>query len=488
MRKTVQGLSIAAVVVGLLVSGLVVSGSAVAEPGLVWGSCPPAPGVVLDPRQECATVEVPLDYRYPGGQQISLAISRINNATPKLRRGVLLLIPGGPGGSGLYQPSTHGRRLPPEVSARYDIVGFDPRGVGQSTPVSCKLSPEDADPRVLLPWPGPGGDITGNVDRARRVAESCARHGGALMRHITTRNEARDIDRIRRALGERRLSYWGTSYGTYVGAVYATMFGQRTDRIVLDSSSDPDPQRVARGWAANFAVGAEDRFPDFGAWAAARDGAYGLGATPTAVRDTYLRLAAALDHTPLPGLSGNTLRALTFNTLYSSNGFPLLAELMHAALTSGPLPGLPIPPAEAVQNLLAVQTATACNDVTWPRSISSYAQAVARNRAAYPLTAGMPANIFPCAFWPYHPAEPPTRITPTGPSNILMIQNLRDPATPHSGALKMRAALGDRARMVAVDSGGHNAYLANGNACGDHAVSAFLTHGTRPHHDIRCPA
>jgi hypothetical protein len=98
----------------------------------------------------------------------------------------------------------------------------------------------------------------------------------------------------------------------------------------------------------------------------------------------------------------------------------------------------------------------------------------------------MPANIFPCAFWPYQPAERPTRITSTGPSNILMIQNLRDPATPHSGALKMRAALGERARIVTVDSGGHDAYLANGNACGDHTVSTFLAHGTRPHRDTIC--
>jgi pimeloyl-ACP methyl ester carboxylesterase len=386
----------------------------------------------------------------------------------------------------LNRPSTHGRKLPPEVLDRYDIVGFDPRGVGQSTPVSCELLPQDAGPLGFLPWTGPGGDISGNVDRARRVAAACARNGGALMRHITTRNEARDIDRIRLALGERRLSYWGTSYGTYAGAVYAMMFPERTDRIVLDSSDDPDPRRVARGWVANFAVGAEDRFPDFGGWAAARDSVYGLGATPTAVRDTYLRLAAVLDRTPLPGLTGDLLRALTFNTLYSNDGFPRLAELMHAALTSGPLPSIPLPPADQSQNFMAAQTATACNDVTWPRSIGSYARAVARNRAAYPLTGGMPANIFPCAFWPYRPAEAPTQITSTGPSNILMIQNRRDPATPHAAALKMRAALGDRARMVTVDSGGHGAYLANGNACGDRTVSTFLAHGSRPHHDTSC--
>jgi pimeloyl-ACP methyl ester carboxylesterase len=477
MPKTVQALSLAAVVLAL--SAVPAS----AEPRPAWGPCQGgAPS-----RQECATIDVPLDYRNPAGQEISLAISRISTAKPHLRRGVLLLIPGGPGNPGLSRPTTHGLKLPAEVLDRYDLVGFDPRGVGQSTPVSCELGPQDTDARMFLPWPGPGGDISGNVDRARRIAGSCVRNGGTLMQHINTRNEARDIDRIRQALGERRLSYWGTSYGTYAGAVYATMFPRRTDRIVLDSNGDPDPRRVARGWAANMAVGAEDRFPDFAAWAAARDSAYGLGSTVGSVRDTYLRLAAALDRTPRPDLTGSALRAIMFNTLYADAGFPLLAQLMHAARTGSPLPAIPLPPADQLQNLIAVQTATACNDVTWPpQSIRDYAHAVAQNQAIYPLTGGMPANIFACAFWTYPPAEPSTRVTSNGPSNILMIQNLRDPATPHAGALKMRDALGHRARLVTVDAGGHNAYLANGNACGDNTVSAFLAHGTRPDHDIRC--
>jgi hypothetical protein len=258
--------------------------------------------------------------------------------------------------------------------------------------------------------------------------------------------------------------------------------------VVLDSSDDPDPTRVARGWVENFAVGAEDRFPDFAAWAAARDGSYGLGGTPAAVRDTYLRLAATLDRTPLPDLDGNGLRANMFNALYTDASFPLLAELMHAALTGAPLPTVPLPPPDQFQNLLAVQTATGCNDVTWPRSVPAYAGAVAANRVAYPLTAGMPANIYPCAFWPYPPAEAPTRISGYGPANILMVQNLRDPATPHSAALKMRATLGGRARMVSVDSGGHGAYLANGNACGDRTVTAFLVDGVRPTTDTTCAA
>jgi pimeloyl-ACP methyl ester carboxylesterase len=453
-------------------TGMGVPAAAAAQTGPVWSTCAAAP------QQECATIEVPLDYARPGGRHISLAISRIRTATPKSRRGVLLLIPGGPGNSGLTRPATLGLKLPKDVLDRYDLVSFDPRGVGQSTPVSCGLTPEDADPKQFLPWPGLGGDISQNVAKARRTAEACARNGGEVLRHINTPNEARDIDQIRKALGERKLSYWGVSYGTYVGAVYATMFPDRTDRVVLDSNDDPDPRRVARGWAANFAVGAEDRFPDFAAWAADRDSTYGLGATPAAVRTTYLTVTDTLDRDPRPDLTGNYVRTAVFNSLYNTTTFPFIAETLRAARTGTPAPTIPLPTPEQFQNTVAASGATVCNDVAWPRSVDSYAEAVARNRQEFPLTAGMPASIFMCAFWPYQPVQP-VRVTPHGPDNILLVQNLRDPATPYSGALKMLEAFGHRARMVTVNSGGHGSYLVNGNACGDSAVTAYLVSGTR---------
>lgn len=346
--------------------------------------------------------------------------------------------------------------------------------------MTCGLTDEDADALRFLPWPGVGGDISGNVAKAQRIAGACARNGGELIRHISTRNEAMDIDRIRQALGERKLSYWGVSYGTYAGAVYATLFPQRTDRVVLDSNDDPDPHKLARGWTNNFAIGARDRFPDFAAWAAQRDGTYGLGASPEAVTATYLNLTARLDEHPRrPNLTGNVLRAVMFNSLYSDANFPLLAQTMR----DESLPTNPAPPPAVAQNLFAVLNATGCNDVSWPRSVDFYARAVAKNRQEFPLTAGMPANIWSCAFWPFE-AEQPVTITPHGPDNVLLIQNRRDPATPYSAALKMLDAFGHRARLVSVNAGGHGSYLVNGNACGDNAVTAFLVHGT--HRDINC--
>ncbi|MFE9421494.1 alpha/beta hydrolase [Kitasatospora sp. NPDC006697] len=461
-------------------------------PSLRWGPCA---GAAADPRQECATLRVPLDYARPGGASIALAVSRIRAGRPDERRGVLLTIPGGPGGSGLNRPSDVVGRLPRAVSDRYDLVGFDPRGVGQSTPVSCEVSHADLATVNMYPWPAPDGSIGGNLAQEKRLADACWRNGGPVLRSLGTANEARDLDSLRRALGERKVSAWGVSYGTYAGAVYATMFPQHTDRIVLDSNDDPDPQRVGRGWLANYAVGAEDRFPDFAAWASAPGSPVRLAQTPEAVRADFLALADRLDREPLPWpganpeqLDGNGLRNLMLQALYSDSSFPYLARVVLAAEQRQPLPAPMTVPDQAAQNSLAVSVGTLCGDVAWPRSAADYQQAVAADRAAHPLTAGMPVNVMPCAFWPAAPAQPPVRVTDDGPSNVLLVQNLRDPATPYAGALKLRQALGGRARMVSVDSGGHDAYAANGNACGDAVVTGFLVGGHRPAQDVRCPA
>ncbi|MEU9131435.1 alpha/beta hydrolase [Kitasatospora sp. NPDC048540] len=483
--------AVAAAAIAVLATTVPVAAAAPAGPApLTWGACDGATA----PEQRCATLAVPLDHSRPDGPRITLAVSRIAAARPELRRGSLLLIPGGPGGTGLNTPSAVLGRLPQEVRDRYDLIGFDPRGVGHSTPVDCGLAHEDLSMVRLRPWPAADGSTAANTATARRVAETCLAHGGPVLRSLSTANEARDLDLLRQALGERRISAWGTSYGTYVGAVYATMFPAHTDRIVLDSNDDPDPAKVGRGWLAAFGPGAEDRFPDFAAWAAAPGNPDRLADTPEQVRPLFLDLAARLDRAPLPWpganppvLNGNALRETMVESLYDDEKFPVLARLVLAAQGSRPLPAVQAPPDAALQNTVAVSVGTLCNDVAWPPAAAGYPQAVARERAARPLTAGMPVNVMPCAFWPA-PAEPPVRVTPRGPSNVLLVQNLRDPATPYRGALKLRQALGDRARMVAVDSGGHDAYLANGNACGDALVTRFLVTGGRPAADAFCPA
>lgn len=473
----------------VVVSAVLVGCRSDSSSGIEWAGCQ---GVGVDSRQECATVSVPLDYEHPEGERVSLAVSRIRSAHPEHRRGVLLLVPGGPGGSGLNLPSTAGQTLPESVRDEYDLIGFDPRGIGASTAANCRIAQQDLAPERLRPWPDADGGIAENVVIERRVAEACVRDGGALVRSIGTRTAARDIDRIREALGEQRIAGWGTSYGTYVLSVYATLFGEHTDRILLDSNDDPDPERVERTWLGNSAVGAEDRFPDFARWAAAEGNPDRVAATPEAVRDQFLTLAARLDRAPLPwpgaetsALSGNGLRQILLDGLAKDQRFPYVAQVINAALRSDALPAARLSaPEPAAQASTAVMVATLCNDVAWPTSADDYATAVAADRARYPLTAGMPRGLSPCAFWPYAVA-PRTVVTASGPSNVLLLQNLRDPQTPYSGALHLRQAFGDRARMVAVDSGGHGVYPSP-VACANDAVERFLRDGTRPDHDLTC--
>ncbi|WP_415940955.1 alpha/beta hydrolase [Streptomyces sp. 067-1] len=457
---------------------------------LTWSACE---GTGLDPRQECATLDVPMDYADPEGPRIEMAVSRIPAEKPDARRGALLLIAGGPGGSSLNDPSGKGQKLPQHVRDTHDLIGFAPRGLAPSTPADCGLEHGDLATSRLRPWPAPDGSVDGNMTTARRMADACARNGGELIKHLSTANEARDIDRLRAALGERRISAWGVSYGTYVGAVYAQLFPHRTDRIVLDSIDDPDPALVNRAWLAAHEQGVEDTFPHFAAWASEPGNPDRLADRAADVRPLFLRLAARLDREPIPWpganpeeLNGNVLRQTMLETFAAPSRYPTLAKLMLAA-QHGTVPPTPqAPPEEVLQNVAAVGAGVLCNDVAWPRTAAAYEKGVAESRAKYPLTAGMPRNAMLCAAWPYPPREAPVRIIDRGPSNILLVQNERDVNTPLAGALRMREALGRRAVMVTVDSTGHDAYLANGNTCGDATVSRFLATGQRPASDVRC--
>ncbi|MFC8712992.1 alpha/beta hydrolase [Streptomyces sp. NPDC057197] len=471
-----------------------VTASAAARPSpaptLTWTKCA---GDGLDPRQRCATLDVPMDYADPRGPHISVAVSRIASEKPAARHGVLLLIPGGPGGSSLNDPSGKGQKLPQAVRDQYDLVGFAPRGLAPSTAVDCGLDHADLATSRLRPWPAADGSIDGNLADARRMADACAKNAGPLLQHLSTANEARDLDRLRAALGEDTVSAWGVSYGTYVGAVYNQLFPRRVDRMVLDSNDNPDPQQVNRAWLGAHEQGVEDTFPDFAAWASRPGNPDRLAERASDVRPLFLDLAARLDRAPIPWpganpeeLNGNVLRQTLLDSLYAPKNYPALAKLIQAARQGTVPPAPQAPPEEALQNVAAVGAGTLCNDVAWPHSAAAYEKDVADSRAAYPLTAGMPRNAMLCAAWPTAPREAPVRVTDRGPSRVLLVQNRRDVATPLGGALKLRAALGRRAVMVTVDSIGHDAYLANGNPCGDRTVSRFLATGQRPAGDVYC--
>jgi pimeloyl-ACP methyl ester carboxylesterase len=465
-----------------------------------WGDCPPAPPAARDPRQRCGVLSVPLDYRAPSGRAITITISRIPTARAGAKRGVLVVNPGGPGEAGLDFPSRLIRALPQSVTDRYDLIGFDPRGVGHSTPVTCGLARDDTTMELVLPYPAGDGSIDRNITFARATAAQCAARSGELLPFITTANTARDLDRIRRALSESKLSYLGFSYGTYLGAVYATMFEETTDRVVLDSAVDPKLvwYDMWRTW--NRAI--SDRFPDAARYAAGQNELLGFGSTVAEVTDSYLALTRRLDADPiaLPALgirlSGNVLREVTRGYLYSDSSIPALITIWAEAAGRSPVPDQPalttalrrrlavdnaiVPADNAIASLYAV----ACGDVTWSADVTTYAASTASDRVSWPLTAGMPSNVWPCAFWKYPAIEPPVAITNHGRRNILVLQNRRDPATSWDSGLGMRRALGQRAAFVGVDAGGHGTY--GWGTCADPAAERFLGSGELPSHAVSC--
>ncbi|HEX6686262.1 MAG TPA: alpha/beta hydrolase [Candidatus Limnocylindrales bacterium] len=485
----VQWTVVAAVLVTLVPATAGQAQPGQSRPTLRWGPCADLPG---SPRLECADLLVPRDYQAPGGETITVAVSRFKAADPAKRRGVMLVNPGGPGGSGIDLALYLAEALPAEVLDRYDLIGFDPRGVGRSTPISCGI-PENTPLDLQLPYPAPDGSIDRNIAYARATAQSCAATAGDLLPHITTANTARDMDRIRAALRESKISYLGYSYGTYLGAVYASLFPQRTDRIVLDSAIDPN--RVWYDFIRSKSEAFALRLPDFTRWAAARDGIYHLGATPSEVERTYYRIAEQLDRSPveLPGITvnGNVLRQVTLRLLEDDRFFGDLAAFWQAF--SGPAMSPTTETAKAAtlaapapDNGLAVLYAIVCGDVSWSRDIGRYARNTAADRQAFPGTAGWPANIWPCAFWAHRPVEPPVTVTDRGPRNVLILQNLRDPSTSWRNGYGLRRALGERAAFITVDAGGHGIYRIRSGPCADAITTEFLVSGRLPARDRFC--
>jgi pimeloyl-ACP methyl ester carboxylesterase len=474
------------------------------QTAIAWGACPVLQkGATRDPREKCGTVKVPLNYRNPDGRSITIEVSRLATAKPGKKRGYLLLNPGGPALEGLDMPSTMAPKLPASVLDEYDLIGFDPRGVGASTPMSCALP---ASVGAGFPYPAANGSIKQNIKAARTVASDCGKIGGEL-KYFTTASTARDMDRIRIALGAAKISYWGQSYGTYLGAVYTTLFPRHTDRMVLEGNVDPDDvwQRQIELWNQ----GMNERFPDAARIAAASNAELGLGRTIPRVTRTYLAVAHRLDQKPavVPGanlsLSGALMREVTYELLLHNYMLSTLTKFWKAAadLAAGKTPtaadGAALQqafadtnsPGEAgvpADNQSSMTMALICGDTSWPRDVAAYAANTAAARARYPLSDGMPDNIWPCAFWHQAPIAPPVKVTSNGPRDILLLQNRRDNATPWHGALGMARALGSRAAFVGADNGGHYVYD-TGSTCVNKATIAFLTKGVLPARPLYCP-
>ncbi|WP_443056176.1 alpha/beta hydrolase [Streptomyces sp. NBC_00239] len=461
---------------------------------------------------QCATLKVPLDYGDPGGKQTHIAISRLRAGSVKERRGVLLLNPGGPGGPGLNLPVGPELSIPPAVKRQYDLIGFDPRGVGQSSPVGCGLTrdEQDAEPAYRAET------FAKDVRRARAVAAKCRAREGDRLRHLTTRNTARDMDVIRAVLGEEKISYLGFSYGTYLGAVYAQMFPRRADRFVLDSAVDP--AGYGRGMFRSMAQATEPAFVRWSAWAARRHATYRLGRTPAEVRKTFWDLVARADRRPIDDngtlLTGDGIRAgrATFFRVRKAaewvaglkrtagsgkpdpSGTPRPTPTPTPAPAPTPTPAPAPPPAPTASafgrdvppdNEAASAWTVLCADTrgSWPRDTEQYRGDAIRDRARYPLYGDFASTIKPCAFWTPG-SEPATTVDNS--SRVLIVQNEWDSQTPLAGARAMHRALRG-SRMVTVAGG--EGHIVNGtNSCADKSATVYLTTGRLPAEDLTCRA
>ena len=455
---------------------------------LDWKRC----ANVQDVELRCATIKVPLDYRKPNGRTLDLAISRMPTSVPAKHRGILLFNPGGPGEPGLGMPVGMRDELPKNVTEQFDLIGFDPRGIGASSPVTCDLTGDE----LTLSTPYKPETFAKDVARTRTVARKCAEHSDVIA-HITTRNTARDMDVIRAVLGEEKLSYLGYSYGTYLGAVYTQLFPKRADRIVLDSGVDP--ALAWRGMIQAWAIGSKLAFERFTKWAATRDVTYHLGRTPAAVAKTFWDLVKLADTKPIDGMTGDDIRWNFRAAAFSrEEGAAFLVGLKEAVA------GKPTDPAlartslrtrndrqrfagSADDNNIAGVLSIFCNDVTnWPRDPEQYRRDAVGDKKRYPLAGDETSNIMPCAFWSVPHTEPTSTVDNS--VGALVVQNEWDSQTPSFSGIGLHKAL-PGSRLVFVDEGeNHGVYSRAGNKCAYAAVNAYLATGVLPARNVTCTA
>ena len=433
---------------------------------------------------ECTTLSVPVDYAKPGGRRISLALDMIPATAPKSQQqGVLLVNPGGPGGSGLSLAAEVAQGLSPDVAAQYDIVGFDPRGVGSSVPaLSCDPG-FFAGPRPNYIPANPAAEQV-LINRAKTYAADCGKRFGWLLPHMTAQDTARDMDAIRAAFGVSKINYFAFSYGTYLGQVYATLFPDRVRRMVLDSVVDPTGVWYADNVDQDYAF--QGRMEAFFAWVAKYDTTYHLGSTAAQVQAAWYRARNQLLAHPVNG----TIGADEFDDTFLQGGYldelwPGFAQALSSYLNEGQAGDL-ISQYQGYgkqgENEFAVYNAVQCSDVGWPRNWSFWTSDTERIYAKAPFQAWDNAWFnAACAFWPVQGPAKPLQIKGAGLPGILMLQGTLDPATPYAGAQDARKLL-PSARMVVVKGGGNHGQSMEqpSNSCVQGYLNAYLATGALP--------
>ncbi|GAA1989984.1 alpha/beta fold hydrolase [Amycolatopsis minnesotensis] len=443
---------------------------------------------------QCADVTVPVDYARPGGRTITVAISRLKAADPARRRGIMLSNPGGPGGPGLDMMLDVKKAMTPDVVSRYDLIGMDPRGIGRSAPVDCGWPVG-----IMLRSAGVDRQAFERTARLEAdLAKRCAAAEGPELRHISTRNTARDMDVVRGALGEPRISYFGWSYGTYLGAVFTQLFPGRSDRIVLDSAVDA--KRYGSPMLHDMGEPNEIALDEWATWTAAHDAEYHLGTTRERVRALTEDLIRRAARQPIPigdyRLDQHVLPMMLFNPLSDARNDAVLAHTVRQiADAADAADGKHVVPNPALEKDLSFvykprpgmqnsgQAAVLCGDVAERRDPEWYWRNIQRGRAGQPVFGAFADNITACASWA-PPAERQTVVR--NPVPALIVQATGDTRTPYASGVALHRAMTGSRLVTLQDVRVHAVFGNYPNACAEHAVNTYFRDGTLPEADTTC--
>ena len=452
-----------------------------------WEEC----GAAFD----CADVTVPMDYAEPDGETVTLAVKR-RAAGDDEPVGSLLVNPGGPGSSGIQLAEAAQLMFSSELLDGYDVVGFDPRGVGQSTPLDCV---SDAELDVIRAEPADTSTEEGLAElreSAQELAAACAENTGDLLAHVDTVSAARDLDVLRHVLGEPQLDYLGYSYGTHLGAVYAELFPENVGRMVLDGGLDPSlsTAEIVRGQAAGF----ERAIRAYAEDCLSGPGCPLSGDVDTAVGQIQDLLKLA-EHTPLPTGTDRELTApLMFSgiimPLYDDNYWMLLTAALDAAMNQqdgsqllllADLSAEREPDGTYLTNSTEANIAINCIDYPVSDDVADWraeAQALAEISPTFGPT--LAYGDVTCAEWPHEPTVERAPVSAAGAEPIVVIGTTGDPATPYEWSEELADQL-ESGVLVTYEGEGHTAY-GRGGECITRAVDDFLLAGTVPEDGLVC--
>ncbi|WP_381804335.1 alpha/beta hydrolase [Streptomyces niveus] len=474
---------------------------------LDWKACPtpsaaegggtapsPLPGGT---KWECATMTAPLDYAKPKGATIPLALIRAKTSDPGKRIGSLVFNFGGPGGSGVTGLPSFGKDYE-KLRTRYDLVSFDPRGVGRSEPVECKDDKQLDAYYARDMTPDDSAEEKSYVDGLKWYAGGCERKSGKELPFVGTVNAARDMELMRQVLGDDKLNYFGISYGTELGGVYAHLYPKSVGRTVFDAVVDPteSSEQGSLGQAKGFQLA----LTNFAKDCVSRGDACTLpGSTPQEIQNFVVGLLDRLDKKPINGFGGRPLTETQATNgiaqaLYSKEYWPLLEQGLDEA--DGGSGALLLVLSDAMNgrnekgqysNIQAANAAVNCVDSKQRYTLAQTKAKLAEFRKVSPVFGDFLGwGLLGCSEWPVPGEWDKPDVSAPGAAPILVIGNTGDPATPYEGARAMVKALGKGVGVELTYEGqGHGAYN-SGSTCVQNAVNGYLLDGKVPKSGTVC--